>query len=117
MWARIIEFMLACWLAISPFLFGYTPEQTPFFVNDFICAFLMGVFSLGSYFHSVRKLHLLNLAISLWLLLVAFWIDPKANHLIVQNYTVVGLLLFMLAIVPSSANDPPYSWQKFYKME
>ena len=38
MWARAVEIALACWLALSPFIFGHPDEAAFLWYNDFACA-------------------------------------------------------------------------------
>lgn len=116
MWARICEVALASWLAMSPFIFRYESDAAFFWWNDYICAFAICVFSLGSFFYRVRKLHLPNLLVASWL--VAYgWLTaseipaPPTN----QNYIVVGILLFLFAIIPNRHDEPPVPWQEFYR--
>jgi len=33
MWSRIVEAMLACWLAISPFVFAFGDDDTLLWIN------------------------------------------------------------------------------------
>lgn len=112
MWARVVEFMLACWLALSPFIFHYPDEPLFIWINDFACSFLLAFFALACYAKSLRKMHLFNLGIALWLFIAGYFFDmPKAAS---QNYIAFGLLLLMISVIPSEAERPPQPWRDFY---
>lgn len=115
MWARVIEFSLASWLAISPFIFRYpnTP-RAPWF-NDLIVSSLIALFALLSFYSPLRKLHLANLAVSFYLMLLVFLTPERALSPPYQNYMVLGLLLLMISTIPTDASKPPRPWRDFYK--
>ena len=110
MWARVFEFSIACWLAMSPFIFSYT-KPSWLFVNDFTCSFLIAFFSLLSFHHRLFRMHLFNLALALWLIGLGFCASEAPAAPPLQNYIVLGLILGMIAIVPSHSYLPPKSWQ------
>jgi hypothetical protein len=110
MWARVFEFSMACWLAMSPFIFSH--QKGWLFANDFSCSFLMMLFSLLSFHHRLFRMHLFNLPLALWLLLIGFLAEPSfASAPPIQNYIALGLILGMVAIVPSNCHLPPQSWR------
>lgn len=115
MWARSIELMLAVWLALSPFVFQYSRDDSFFWVNSFACAFLVTLFSFLSFWHFLRKMHLLTIGVALWLWSLGYSTFPDKTSLPLENSVVVGLLLFMLAIVPSGSSQLSDSWQEFIK--
>lgn len=112
MWPRVVECMLGCWLLISPFVFRYEDQRLTWWINDYAVGLAVIIFGLLSYGRSTRRTHLLTIAASLWLMLYgrfghAYPFPPAA-----QNYITVGLLLLMLAIIPSRATQPPAEWFK-----
>lgn len=113
MWARVVEFMLACWLAISPFIFRYPGNERFFWINDYICAFLIGLFAFLSFWHPLRKIHLLSIGVGLWLIKVGYQTFPQLASAPEENAMSIGILILMLAIVPSHSHMPPHSWQVF----
>lgn len=115
MWARIVEFMLACWLAISPYIFGYTKEETLLWINDYVCSSLLIFFSLICLYKPLRKMHLCNLILAFWLISMGFYSKSLPLPGYIQNYVVLGILLLMIGIVPSEASLPPMPWRKFYE--
>ena len=110
MWARVIEFMLACWLAISPFVFRHGPEETWLWTNDLTASFVVAFLALLSFRHSLRRAHLFNLVVALWLVIAGFL---GAGTPAAQNHVVLGLLLGIVAIVPSRASEPPLAWRQY----
>ncbi|MDP1608003.1 MAG: hypothetical protein Q8L98_01670 [Chlamydiales bacterium] len=115
MWARVIEFMLAIWLALSPFILRYPSHETFFWINDLVCACLVALFALVSFWYPLRKIHLLTIGIALWLWSLGYSNFPEQTSPPLENSVVIGLLLLILAIVPSHASLPSHSWQEFMK--
>lgn len=114
MWARIVEVMIACWLALSPFIFHAPKEEKWFWINDFACSFLLAFFSLLCFYKPLRKIHLFNLGVGIWLFSMGYFF-PLPLPAYVQNDVVIGLLLLVLTLVPSESEHPPQSWQNFHK--
>jgi hypothetical protein len=113
MWARVIEVMLGCWLAMSPFIFRHNAEDRVLWVNDFSSATVVIVFALVSFWPPLRFAHLANLGTALWLIAFGFWAFPYPTPPALQNDILVGLLLLMFAIIPNEATRPPQSWRNF----
>ena len=80
--------------------------------NDFICSFLIALFSLLSFHHRLFRMHLFNLVIVLWLIGLGFFYADLPVPPLFQNYIVLALILGMVAIIPSNCQLPPKSWQK-----
>lgn len=111
MWARTVEFMLGCWLIISPFIFRLPADQTSLWLNDMSCGFAVVVISLLSYAPRLRYLHLATAGAALWLALFGYFYQPYPTPPSLQNDILVGLLLMMFAIIPNEATLPPPSWR------
>jgi hypothetical protein len=114
MWARIIEVMLGCWLAVSPFIFRHAADDKTLWVNDFFSAMAVIVLALVSFWPPLRFAHLANLVIALWLIAFGFWASPYPAPPALQNDIVVGLLLLMFAIIPNEATRLPRPWRDFF---
>jgi hypothetical protein len=114
MWARVVEVMLGCWLAISPFVFRHPPDERWLWANDFACAFAVIVFALVSYWQRMRRAHLATAVLALWLIGFGYFASPHPLPPALQNDMLTGLLLVMLAIIPNKSNLPPDAWLKFY---
>lgn len=110
MWPRTAEVMLGLWLAASPFIFGHSAAEPRLWWNDFICAALVMTISLASFHDRTRRAHLLNIAVALWLMAFAYFTSGSPAPPAAQNDLAVGILLLMLAIIPSRASEPPQSW-------
>jgi len=105
--------MLGIWLAISPFVF--TPGDA---ANGPACSFWVGAgiviaSSILAYWPPLHRVHLVNLLVGAWLLAVGFLGAPIPPPAAYRNSVVVGLVLLMLAIVPSHASAPPKAWRAF----
>lgn len=112
MWARHLELSLGLWLAVSPFVFGHAPGATHLWVNDLVCAGSIVLLALLPHWRPLRRIHLLELVVAAWL--VGFGrvalSDPAAGAA-AENHVVVGLLIGLLAVVPSEASIPPPAWR------
>jgi len=115
MWARDVEIMMGCWLAMSPFIFGHPEAQTNWWVNDFVCAVLVIGIAGSSYSRRLRYMHLLQVAMAAWLIGYAyargFGLGETPGAM--QNWVCVGLLLAMFGVIPNFASSPPPGWQKW----
>lgn len=110
MWARVVEFMLACWLAASPFIFSHSADATVLWISDYACATLVGTFALISYWRPMRHAHLLTLAVALWMVGFGRLGESAPLSAGFQNNMITGLLLLMFAIIPNDAFHPPKAW-------
>lgn len=115
MWGRIIEFMLACWLAVSPFIFGYPFDAIFLWTNDLVCSSLIAFFSLICFYRPLRKMHLCNLLVSFYLIGISVALKDTVPHESIQNYVTLGFLLLMIDLVPTDAEKPPQPWRDFYQ--
>lgn len=110
MWARHIEVMLACWLAVTPFVFEGDSASVSTRVVSWTSAAAVMTFSLVSYWPPARRAYLLTaltgLVIGGWAYFAAS--DPASP--VHQNFVVTGLLLMMMGILPCYNNRPPAAW-------
>ena len=112
MWSRVIEFMLACWLAMSPFIFGHDPSAVWLWRHDFAVASLIALLALGSYWNRTRFAHLLIVPVALWLVGFGRFGISGSPTPGMQNLIMIGLLLLMFAIVPNHASRAPELWYR-----
>lgn len=115
MWPRVVEIMLGVWLIISPFVLRYENEHLWMWFNDFSAGAFAMTFSLLSYRSSTRRSHLFLLILSGWLLCYGMFIVEQFDSAAAQNVVVIGLLLLMIAIIPSESSKPPVEWREFYQ--
>ncbi len=116
MWARVVEVMISIWLALSPFIFHHPSEETFLWTNDFVCASLIALFALLSFWRPLQKIHLATLVVAFWLWSLGYSNFPEKASIASQNSVVICLLLLMLAIIPSHSEEPSSSWKKFMEM-
>jgi hypothetical protein len=109
-WARDMEVALALWLAVSPFVLRH-PAGSSSWIHDLGCASLLLVLALLSYGRRTRRAHLLELLLAAWLIGKGWMDAADAATAASQNHVIVGLVLAMLAIVPTEANRPPRGWR------
>ena len=112
MWPRTLEVMLAGWLAMSPFIFRHPIDAPQLWWNDFGCAALIAAASLCAFWGCARRAHLLNVLIAFWLLGFSYLSIADPASPAAQNGIVVGLILLMLAIIPSESTLPPKPWRQ-----
>lgn len=115
MWVRTIEIMLGCWLALSPFILRYPSDKTFLWASDFMCAGLILVFSLLSFYRPLNKMHLFNLGVAFWLWGLGYATFPEFPHPPQENSVVIGLLVFMLSLIPTHSHEPPRLWIEFLR--
>jgi SPW repeat len=116
MWARVVEVMIGCWLAISPFVFRHPPDQSAWWTNDLISGFIVVTLALLSFWTPTRHAHLALSGIAAWLIGFAYLSAAHPIPPALQNDMVVGLLLLMFVIIPDEATLPPKAWREFYKL-
>jgi hypothetical protein len=110
MWPRVVEVMMGCWLAASPFIFRHPGDQEAFWIRDLLCALAVVFLALLSFWRRARRAYLGILAVGAYLVLTGFLSAVNPLPAALQNDLVVGIILLMLAILPSEANSPPRSW-------
>jgi hypothetical protein len=115
MWARVVELMLGCWLAASPFVFRHPAGEPALWANDLACGLAVVVLSLLFFWEPARHAHFGTGAVGLWLVAFAFLTSAPPAPPALQNDLLVGLLLLMHAIVPNEASLPPRSWRPYLR--
>lgn len=112
MWARVIEIMLGCWLAVSPFVFRHAADEKVLWLNDLFSALAVIMLALISFWRPLRYAHVAIVVVALWLIGFGFWASGYPAPPALQNDILVGLLLLMFAIIPNEANLPPKAWRR-----
>ncbi|MFI4852378.1 MAG: hypothetical protein ACIAZJ_24990 [Gimesia chilikensis] len=110
MWSRVIEFMLGCWLAISPFIFTAGEQVPALTAVTWASALLVICLSLVSYWPPLRHAHLAIFFLALALIGYGRFAVPAPIPPALQNLIMTGLLLLMFALVPNRASQPPRCW-------
>lgn len=111
MWARVVEVMIACWLAVSPPVFRGADASGACWAFDLVIAGLTATIALASYWPPTRHAHLLLIAVAGVLIGAGMW-APSPTPLD-QNHILVGLLLLLFAIIPNEASRPPAAWHEY----
>jgi hypothetical protein len=117
MWSRVIELMLGCWLALSPFIFRHGSVEKAFWWNDLLSALAVILLALASFWFPLRYAHLGIVIVAFWLIGFGFSVSPYPAPPALQNDIAVGLLLLMFAIIPNEATRPPRPWRDFLAKE
>lgn len=105
MWARNLELLLAAWLACSPWIFARTSFEA---ATDLACATALGALAWIARRRPDGHAHLLELVVALVLVVLGRLDAPAPGA---QNQIAVGLLVGLVAIVPSEASRPPRGWR------
>lgn len=111
MWARVVEIMLGCWLAISPLVFRASAADAGLWAMDLAAAALVITLAVVSYLPKLVHAHLAILAVAAWLATAAYLAPGSPPPPTAQNHLMVALLLAMFALVPSDASKPPRRWR------
>lgn len=113
MWARVVEFMLGCWLLCSPFIFqGENRGDHVHYLIDFALGGTVMTLALLAHWEPTRYAHVGTLLLSAAMFLVPrFTLSPEIPPA-AQNFMMIGLLLAMFALVPNEATRPPRAWRK-----
>ena len=106
MWARFVEIITGVWLLSSPVIFGHEPRAAG--IAGGTAVILLAALS---FLEPLRRAHLLSMLVGVWVAGRGFLSADPASAA-AQNEMLAGLLILMLAIVPSSSNLPPPSWQQ-----
>ncbi|MDX1582443.1 MAG: SPW repeat protein [Thermoanaerobaculia bacterium] len=114
-WPRLLEIVIGCWLLMSPFLFGHYPDHRALWLSDLISGLAIVVISSMSISRKFFRLYLGNLLVAFWIIVHAYGQSPPPGHAIpaIQNELITGLVLGMVAIIPSDTSRPPREWQEF----
>lgn len=116
MWPRVVELLIAVWLAASPWVLPMPAgAESSLRANALACAALTALFALLSFRATLEKAHLLSLAVAAWLIGIAFAAPNPPPPAMYQNFVVVGLLILLVAVLPSRASEPPRAWREFYQ--
>ena len=109
MWARVVEFMLGCWLAVSPFIFAHGENQM-LWIADFSAALLVMTLAVLSYWTPTRHAHFGIALVALTMIGFGRLAGGAEVSPALQNHIAIGLLLLMFAIIPNHASHPPRAW-------
>lgn len=115
MWGRSVEIGLGGWLMLSPWIFGHEPDARFLWGCDLLGGAAIIAVSLACWKEMLGPLHLCHLGVGAFLVGTAFLAGTSPPPPAYQNHAVLGLLLMMVAIVPTHAARPPARWREFYQ--
>ena len=113
MWSRVVEIMLGCWLAVSPFVFRHAADETQFWINDFSCATAVMTLAMLSCWKPTRHAHVGIVLVGIWMIVFAYQNFPEPAPPALQNSALIGFLLIMFGVIPNDAAFPPVGWQEY----
>jgi len=113
MWPRVVEVMLAAWLAASPFILRLDDPAGAEALRAYACAAIVATASCLAYWPPTANARWATVAVGLWLAVRAYLVAAHPASPMIQNEFLVGLLLVMFAIVPNDILRPPPSWRRF----
>jgi hypothetical protein len=111
MWARVVEMSIAAWMILSPYIFR--AQQDLWLVQfDTGVALAIITFSSLAFWPPTRLAYLGNLLVACGLLLIGRFSGESPPPAVHQNHIFIGFLLFLFAVVPNMASDPPPIWRQ-----
>lgn len=114
MWARWLESLIAAWLIASAWLFSLVGVTERLVVPLAAGVVLLLIEFAARWRHA---LHLLVLPVALALIAWGWARFPRPGPAAAQNAILAGLVLGLLAIVPSAAGEPPSAWRPHVRTE
>ncbi|REJ70064.1 MAG: hypothetical protein DWQ31_02280 [Planctomycetota bacterium] len=111
MWARVIEAMLGCWLAISPFIFRMDADDTLLWAVNLVAAATVITCALLSHWPPTRHARCVTAVVSIAIIAYGRIAAPSPGPPELRNLILVGLLLLMFSLVPNFASQPPRGWR------
>ena len=109
MWPRFIEVAIGFWVAVSPWLLSDLRPITAWHMNELIGGISIVAFSGLSFWASLRRAHLAQIPIAIWILGSNYLGSSHPASPLIQSDILAALFLLNFAIIPSQANLPPYS--------
>lgn len=95
--ARTLNLILGIWLFVSAFVWPHSSAQ---FANTWIVGVLTAIFALVAM--RTPPARYVNTALAIWLFISAFAL-PTVNVGTVWNNALVGIAMFILSLVPTTA--------------
>lgn len=112
MWSRVVEAMLGCWLLVSPLIFSGDATEPTVWLLDLLAGSSVVLLALLSYWSVTKIAHRLTLALAIGLALTGYWHGLGQPTPVSQNHMLCGLILFLFALVPNEACQPPLAWNR-----
>lgn len=117
MWPRICDIILGIWLFLSQFIFTFQ-DGFPFQrVFDNLSAFAILFFSLLSFHPKWSRMHLWNLLVTAYLIIIPFLYHTPFLPFYLQSHLIIANVLLMTAVIPCRASDSPEEWKIYLNKE
>lgn len=115
MWPRTVEIMLAFWLLLGPFIFDPSGRAPLPFAASYVAAFATLTFSSLSFFRKWERAHVGTLGAGVLLTTLAYVAAGPEAAPGYQNLIISGLLISMMAMIPSHCDVPPKKWELYFE--
>lgn len=103
-WQDIVNFLLGFALFTSPFVLGYSAEQTPAW-NAYLVGAIIAILALATIFAFNAWEELANAALGAWLV-ISPWIMGFSGHATATNtHVVIGIATLVLALWAMREHD------------
>lgn len=103
---------LALWLVVSSRVLPEPLTGSAWLVNGLAAAAVVA-FSAMTFQPTLRHAHAGTLLVAVLLIAWAWSSFPRPGPAVAQNQILVGLLLGLLAVVPTEAGRPPVAWRQY----
>lgn len=112
MWPRVVELLAGLWLIASPWVIGAGGAVEGRWV-PWIAGAVVLVLSGSSFSPRFRMNHLGTLAVAFVVIGWGWFQTPRPGPVWAQNLMLTGLVLALMAVVPTEASRPPEGWKPY----
>lgn len=112
MWPRVLELLVAAWLAVSPFVFR-AGDRPVLRRTDWLAAALVAGFAALSFYRRTRRAHLFGIVVAAWLIGYGWGTSGGPAEPAKQNWILTGLVTLMLSVLPTDCRRPPVRWREW----
>lgn len=109
MWGRVLEFNVAVWLALSPFIFQETGGGM--IGIQLLYAGTITLLSSLAFYPPLRLAYLGNLLVAVVMVVQGRFLGDSPPEPLYQNNIYVGFYLMLIALIPNWASYPPGPWR------
>lgn len=112
MWPRVWELALGAWLLLSPLVLG-GPDGTLDRLVTWASGAAVLALSGSTFVRRYGRNHLGNLAVAAVLVAWGWATVPRPGPAWAQGLVLTGLVLGLVALVPTEAARPPRGWRRY----
>lgn len=110
MWPRVVEIVLGSWLVVGPLVLPGAEPSVGLVANNIVCGALVVVLAVASFTRALRRAHLGQLAVALWLVVYAHLQAEAPPPIPYQANVATAFCLVLFAILPTGITRPPSAW-------